>query len=284
MQEGYHVGKRNDQLRKSVFISQEGQLLCFLLYLCLPFLLPLLVVVKSYCVRRQINLVNLRQPSAMRLINAALPAYFKSGDQAIGGMTFGTETIPQVYKILGPGNQYVTAAKQKATQYGVSIDMPAGPSELLVVADEQQSFLCRSRFTVTSRARTDSQVVLVSTSQDTIDKVKDEVQKQLEALPEKKSLHKRLQTQRPFTLLLNPMPLLLSTNTDLNTISFVWPTKTSLSKGWPTLDRCLLGIILLKVQVITLRGPITPYRPMGTPNNTVELTWIVFSRRLAFKR
>ena len=58
------------------------------------------------------------------------------GIQAIGGMTFGTETIPQVYKILGPGNQYVTAAKQKATQYGVTIDMPAGPSELLVVADE----------------------------------------------------------------------------------------------------------------------------------------------------
>ena len=80
------------------------------------------------------------------------------------------------------------------------------------------------------------------------------------------------------------MPWLLSTNTDLNTISFVWLTKTSLSKGWPTLDRCLLGIILLKVRVITLRGPITPYRPMGTSNNTVESTWIVFSRQLAFQK
>ena len=58
------------------------------------------------------------------------------GIQAIAGFTFGTETIPQVYKIFGPGNQYVTVAKQLATKYGVAIDMPAGPSELLVVADD----------------------------------------------------------------------------------------------------------------------------------------------------
>jgi len=58
------------------------------------------------------------------------------GIQAIAGMTFGTETIPQVYKIFGPGNQYVTVAKQIATKHGVAIDMPAGPSELLVVADD----------------------------------------------------------------------------------------------------------------------------------------------------
>ena len=108
------------------------------------------------------------------------------GIQAIGGMTFGTETIPQVYKILGPGNQYVTAAKQKATQYGVSIDMPAGPSELLVVADETAvpSYVAADLLSQAEHG-TDSQVVLVSTSQDTIDKVKDEVQKQLEALPRK---------------------------------------------------------------------------------------------------
>ena len=57
------------------------------------------------------------------------------GIQAIAGMTFGTESIPNVYKIFGPGNQYVTVAKQWATRYNVAIDMPAGPSELLVVAD-----------------------------------------------------------------------------------------------------------------------------------------------------
>ena len=74
------------------------------------------------------------------------------GIQAIAGMTFGTETIPQVYKIFGPGNQYVTVAKQIATKHGVAIDMPAGPSELLVVADDTAnaafvaSDLLRKRF------------------------------------------------------------------------------------------------------------------------------------------
>ena len=108
------------------------------------------------------------------------------GIQAIGGMTFGTQTIPKVYKILGPGNQYVTAAKQKATQYGVSIDMPAGPSELLVVADDT-AVPCYVAADLLSQAEhgTDSQVVLVSTSQNTIEKVHEEVQKQLDALPRK---------------------------------------------------------------------------------------------------
>ena len=108
------------------------------------------------------------------------------GIQAIGGMTFGTETIPQVYKILGPGNQYVTAAKQKATQYGVSIDMPAGPSELLVVADDTAvpSYVAADLLSQAEHG-VDSQVVLVSTSQNIIDKVQDELQKQLGALPRK---------------------------------------------------------------------------------------------------
>ena len=108
------------------------------------------------------------------------------GVQAIGGMTFGTQTIPKVYKILGPGNQYVTAAKQKATQYGVSIDMPAGPSELLVVADDTAvpSYVAADLLSQAEHG-TDSQVVLVSTSQNTIEKVHGEVQKQLDALPRK---------------------------------------------------------------------------------------------------
>jgi histidinol dehydrogenase len=108
------------------------------------------------------------------------------GIQAIGGMTFGTQTIPKVYKILGPGNQYVTAAKQKATQYGVSIDMPAGPSELLVVADDTAvpSYIAADLLSQAEHG-VDSQVVLVSTSQNIIDKVQDELQKQLGALPRK---------------------------------------------------------------------------------------------------
>ncbi len=116
------------------------------------------------------------------------------GIQAIGGLTFGTESIPKVYKILGPGNQYVTAAKQKATQYGVSIDMPAGPSELLVVADDTAvpSYVAADLLSQAEHG-VDSQVFLVSTSQKIIDEVQEELQKQLIALPRKDIAAKALE-------------------------------------------------------------------------------------------
>ena len=116
------------------------------------------------------------------------------GIQAIGGLTFGTESIPKVYKILGPGNQYVTAAKQKATQYGVSIDMPAGPSELLVVADDTAipSYVAADLLSQAEHG-VDSQVVLVSTSQKINDEVQEELQKQLIALPRKDIAAKALE-------------------------------------------------------------------------------------------
>ncbi|WP_308992092.1 histidinol dehydrogenase [Mariniflexile litorale] len=108
------------------------------------------------------------------------------GIQAIAGLTFGTETIPQVYKIFGPGNQFVTVAKQLATKYGVAIDMPAGPSELLVVADEaaNASYIASDLLSQAEHG-VDSQVILVSTSKTLIDKVSEEVEKQLEVLPRK---------------------------------------------------------------------------------------------------
>ena len=108
------------------------------------------------------------------------------GIQAIAGMTFGTETIPKVYKIFGPGNQFVTAAKQLATQFGVAIDMPAGPSELLIVADDAAvpAFVASDLLSQAEHG-TDSQVILVSTSKKLIDAVETEIQMQLEALPRK---------------------------------------------------------------------------------------------------
>lgn len=108
------------------------------------------------------------------------------GIQAIAGMTFGTESIPQVYKIFGPGNQYVTGAKQIATKYGVAIDMPAGPSELLVVADDSAnaSFVASDLLSQAEHG-TDSQVILVSTSKEMIDEVESEVEVQLQDLPRK---------------------------------------------------------------------------------------------------
>ena len=108
------------------------------------------------------------------------------GIQAIAGLTFGTETIPKVYKIFGPGNQYVTVAKQLATKYGVAIDMPAGPSELLVVADEtaNASYIASDLLSQAEHG-TDSQVILVTTSKKLINAVSGEVEKQLDVLPRK---------------------------------------------------------------------------------------------------
>ena len=108
------------------------------------------------------------------------------GIQAIAAMTFGTKSIPKVYKIFGPGNQFVTVAKQLATQFGVAIDMPAGPSELLIVADDSAvpAFIASDLLSQAEHG-TDSQVILVSTSKTLIDEVEKEVQSQLEVLPRK---------------------------------------------------------------------------------------------------
>lgn len=108
------------------------------------------------------------------------------GIQAIAGLTFGTEVIPQVYKIFGPGNQFVTVAKQLATKYGVAIDMPAGPSELLVVADDSaNAAYVASDLLSQAEHGTDSQVILVSTSNELIQNVANEVEAQLNVLPRK---------------------------------------------------------------------------------------------------
>jgi histidinol dehydrogenase len=110
--------------------------------------------------------------------------YKVGGIQAIAGMTFGTETIPQVYKIFGPGNQFVTIAKQFASQNGVAIDMPAGPSELLVYADETAipSFVASDLLSQAEHGK-DSQVILVTTNKNILNDVEEEVYKQLEVLP-----------------------------------------------------------------------------------------------------
>ena len=106
------------------------------------------------------------------------------GIQAIAGLTFGTETIPQVYKIFGPGNQFVTVAKQLSTKYGVAIDMPAGPSELLVVADDSaNASYVASDLLSQAEHGADSQVILVSTSIRLISDVSNEIKKQLLELP-----------------------------------------------------------------------------------------------------
>lgn len=110
--------------------------------------------------------------------------YKVGGVQAIGAMAFGTETISKVHKIFGPGNQYVTCAKQLVNKEGIAIDMPAGPSELAVLADGT----CLPEFVAAdllSQAEhgTDSQVILVSTDGNVIDKIIEELGKQVALLP-----------------------------------------------------------------------------------------------------
>ena len=119
------------------------------------------------------------------------------GIQAIAGMTFGTESIPKVYKIFGPGNQYVTVAKQLATKYGVAIDMPAGPSELLVVADDSAnaSFVASDLLSQAEHG-VDSQVILVSTSEKLIEAVEKEIESQIEQLPREEIARKSISNSR----------------------------------------------------------------------------------------
>ncbi|SEE41094.1 histidinol dehydrogenase [Tenacibaculum sp. MAR_2010_89] len=119
------------------------------------------------------------------------------GIQAIAGLTFGTERIPKVSKIFGPGNQYVTVAKQLSTKFGVAIDMPAGPSELLVIADDSAdaAFVASDLLSQAEHGE-DSQVVLVSDSLDLFSKVEIEIEKQLAKLPRKEIVIKALENTK----------------------------------------------------------------------------------------
>ncbi len=112
-------------------------------------------------------------------------------------MTFGTESIPQVYKIFGPGNQYVTVAKQLATKFGVAIDMPAGPSELLVVSDDTANpAFTASDLLSQAEHGTDSQVILISTSLKMLDAIEKEIEKQMKTLSRLKIVKKAIENSK----------------------------------------------------------------------------------------
>lgn len=123
--------------------------------------------------------------------------YKTGGAQAIAAMAYGTETIPNVYKIFGPGNQYVTATKQLVQKDGVAIDMPAGPSEVCVMADDtaNASFVAADLLSQSEHG-VDSQVLLVSTSEEMINAVMLETEKQLNELPRKELAAKALENSK----------------------------------------------------------------------------------------
>ncbi|MBK6979733.1 MAG: histidinol dehydrogenase [Cytophagaceae bacterium] len=119
------------------------------------------------------------------------------GAQAIAAMAFGTEQVPQVYKIFGPGNQYVTAAKQMVNQYGIAIDMPAGPSEVAVLADFRANpeFIASDLLSQAEHGA-DSQVILVADDKNIIEKSIEAVYRQLENLPRKDLAAKSLENSK----------------------------------------------------------------------------------------
>lgn len=119
--------------------------------------------------------------------------YKAGGIQAIGAMAYGTETVPKVYKIFGPGNQYVMKAKQLASIKDVAIDMPAGPSEVLVLADKsaEPAFVAADLLSQAEHGA-DSQVILVTTDEALLSKVEAEVNKQLAVLPRRELAEKAL--------------------------------------------------------------------------------------------
>ena len=129
---------------------------------------------------------------------AGISKIFKAGGvQAIGAMAYGTETVPKVYKIFGPGNQYVMAAKQQVSLHDVAIDMPAGPSEVCVIADDTANaeFVAADLLSQAEHG-IDSQVFLITTSFKVIDDVQKQVSLQLDRLPRKEIAQKTLENSQ----------------------------------------------------------------------------------------
>lgn len=123
------------------------------------------------------------------------------GTQAIAAMAYGTESVPKVYKIFGPGNQYVTAAKQMVSLKEVAIDMPAGPSEVEVMADDTANpVFVASDLLSQAEHGVDSQAIMVTTSEILADKVMKEVADQLEKLPRKEIAEKSIANSKIFVV------------------------------------------------------------------------------------
>lgn len=146
-------------------------------------------------------------PAADGLVNPAIlfaakvagvDRIFKAGGvQAIGAMAYGTETVPKVYKIFGPGNQYVMAAKQQVSLHDVAIDMPAGPSEVCVIADHtaNAAFVAADLLSQAEHG-IDSQVFFITTSEDMLQQVQQELADQLELLPRKEMARQSLDNSK----------------------------------------------------------------------------------------
>lgn len=127
--------------------------------------------------------------------------YKTGGSQAIAAMAYGTETVPRVYKIFGPGNRFVMEAKQQASVQNVAIDMPAGPSEVMIIADgEANPTFVAADFLSQAEHGTDSQSILLTTDRALAEKVADETERLLDALPRRDLIRRSLSHSRIIVL------------------------------------------------------------------------------------
>ena len=149
---------------------------------------------KLFCVHLLLKTVRSILPFYMQQTLCGITKIFKAGGvQAVASMAYGTETIPKVFKIFGPGNQYVDRAKQMIQKDGVAIDMPAGPSEVLVIADEMAvpEFVAADLLSQAEHGA-DSQVILLTTNEPIAEAVQQCIEEQLKELPRKEIAKKAL--------------------------------------------------------------------------------------------
>jgi histidinol dehydrogenase len=186
------------------------------------------------------------------------------GVQAIAAMAHGTESVPKVHKIFGPGNQYVTMAKQVVSRDTVAIDMPAGPSELAVVADSRANpaFIASDLLSQAEHGP-DSQVLLITDSATLIDRVEVELQTQLALLPRRDIAAKALENSK--MILLNNQEEMMSLVNEYAPEHLIIMTDNyacSWRTRWSMRVRCSWAIIALKVPGTMLQAPTIPFLPM----------------------
>lgn len=212
---------------------------------------------------------------------AGVGRIFKAGGvQAIAAMAYGTESVPKVYKIFGPGNQYVTAAKQLVSLRDVAIDMPAGPSEVEVLADETANpvFVAADLLSQAEHG-VDSQAVLVTTSARLQQAVKEEVERQLALLPRKEIAEKSLANSKLIVVRSLEEAIELTNAYAPEHLIIETADYSSVADKVVNAGSVFLGSLSLKVPGIMLRVPTIPCRLMAMPKPTAASVWTVLSVR-----
>lgn len=184
-------------------------------------------------------------------------------------MAYGTSSVPKVYKIFGPGNQYVMAAKQEVSLHDVAIDMPAGPSEVAVLADETANpIFVASDLLSQAEHGVDSQSMLITTSATLIRAVTEEVERQLEELPRKEIAARSLEHSK--LILIDNMELAVEMMNRYAPEHLIIETKTTTNwlRRLSMPARYSWEPILRKVRAIMPREPTTPCRPTVMPKPT----------------